>query len=188
MQSQIIIDNIEEQKINGKPNLLYSQELNQNQKNETISKSPAKKLISYSPQKSRFFVSNTNIQKNFDLKSTKKSLDKLINKKYLKEYKNNISKKNLDIFDIGANIKKEKGYLSSFKKISGKTIKSIFFKSKNNLKGKLTSKKSFILDNLMNNKLDSENSFGINTSSLLDSESKLGLKNIMNKLSNKKIV
>ena len=131
-----LLDNIEDQKKNGKSNFQYIQDIHQSQKKLPINKKPVKKLISYTPLKSRFSLNNINrniITKN--RVSSKKLVNKYNNKNSEKDLNKNQHKssmKNLESYNlnssinIGANIKKDKGYLFP-KKSSKKKVKPIFF-------------------------------------------------------------
>jgi hypothetical protein len=172
-----ILDNIEEQKINGKSNLLYVHESSRNKKKPQINKKPAKKLDSYTSPEIKYnlnYTSTKNFNKNKT--STKKSIDKIDksnNKKPLLE----LSVKNFELFDvhssinIESNIKKEKlkekdrCYKSFLKWSSKKTIKSNFFKPKNRLKTKNISNKFLLSDN----KSNINDCSGNNASSMADS-------------------
>jgi hypothetical protein len=152
-----ILDTIEEQKINGKPNL-------KNTKLQ-VNKKPVKKLISYTPAKTKFDLKNRNSQDILSFKSpapTKKSLEildsdsnhrnnllniyndlhsnftsnksnsfKSLNKSSIKKFE--VTELNSST-NMGKKLKRERGYQSSIKNSSKKTINNIFFKPKNKLK------------------------------------------------------
>lgn len=149
-----LLDNIEDQKKNGKCNLQYSPESNNIHKKISFNKNPVKKLISYNPAITKFSLNNNvNIKKNTLKKpiSAIKSMDKIS------------KRKKIQIYGINSPIikeepqRKENGYLSSLKKSSKKTIKTIFFKPKNKLKKKAKlSSKTIISNPLVNNQLNKE--------------------------------
>ena len=182
-----ILDNIEEQKINGKSNLLYVQESSRNKKKPQINKKPAKKLDSYTSPEIKYNLNytstkNCNKNKTSTKKSIDKSIDKLNNKKPSLELinmrnKNKTCVKNFESFDTHSSIniesdikkekikEKEKAYKSLLKWSSEKTIKSNFFKPKNRLKTKNISNK-FLLSDYKSNINDCS---GNNASSMADS-------------------
>ena len=167
-----LLDNIKNEKTNGKPNLQYINETQK--KKKSISKKPAKRLISYTPQSAMLSFNQ---------------LDKkcLVNKKPLLPQKsfNIIKKKNQNMssnLDSSINMDKRKKKIISFKSLNSNPLKAknLFFKPKNKLKKKWISSKAVFSDD---NEMYNESSFLSKTPKINNEEGKLSNKNKFNNAS-----
>ena len=148
-----ILENIEDEQKNGKSNLQYVNQSSQRQRKMSINnKKPVTKLISYTPKKK--FSLNINSPSNQATKllilSRNGAFTKNISKKQLYSLKD-LNKKNRSKFKNESNNftistekyrEKSRGYQSSIKR-SGKS-NAFFFKPKNKLKSKWSSKKQIL--------------------------------------------
>ena len=146
-----LLDNINEEKTNGKSNLQYIKGATQKDL-KSFNKTPIHKLISYTPQTTILSLN----------KLTKKNS---VNKKPLSPLKSlNLGKrksKNLIVtenLDNSLHLDKIKKKISHFQSINSNKlhVKNLFFKPKNRLGTKWTSTKALISDN---NRVDNESSF-----------------------------
>ena len=141
-----LLDNINEEKTNGKSNLQYINEIQKKRKR------PVKKLISYTPQTIILSLNQLNKKNSINKKPLfpQKSLN-IIKRKS----QNKIETENLD---SSINIVKSKKKITNFHSINNNRlqVKNLFFKPKNKLKAKWTSSKAILSDE---NKIDNEVSF-----------------------------
>ena len=154
-----LLENIEDEITNGKSNLKYINETNIKQrKQKLINKKPVAKMISYSPQKSKFSLNNNNNKdstksfkrkiislKSLDVKKhpKKKEASLIINKQKKRSVgSNNCNFSIIDELNSSINMDKKKNanYQSKLKFTQKKL--NIFFKPKNKLKAQFTSEKN----------------------------------------------
>ena len=187
-----LIDDIQEEQINGKSNLQYKNEnvkSNLQYKNEFSQRQrtfqinnikPIEKLINITPQKERSSYKIDSPKNRISNKNVSKST--LFSSKALNKYKYKNSRKDLfknsqKKFQIDSSIysshfernySRKKGYQSSIKGSSKKLyIKSFFFKPKNKLKSKWKSSKNCFLD-ISTNTIKNINSDNINNTNNLN--------------------
>jgi hypothetical protein len=145
-----LLDNINEEKTNGKPNLQYINE--DKKKRKSINKKPVKKLISYTPP-SAILSLNQLDKKN---SPNKKRILPLKSLNIIKRKNQNlIVKENLD---SSINKDKRKKKITSLHSLNNNRFqaKNLFFKPKNKLKAKYISSKVIFSDN---NKINNESFF-----------------------------
>ena len=182
-----LLDDINEEKTNGKPSLQYIKEAKKNRR--SFNKKPVKKFISYTPK--TVILSLNQLNKN-NSGSKKGLLPRKSFNLVKRKSQNLIVTENLD---TSLNIQKSKKKITNFKFINNNRlqVKNLFFKPKNKLKVKwISSKAIFTDDNKIDNeasflskshksnieecKLSNNNKTNNSASSLLGSELELGLK------------